>query len=163
MQLFLKIKECDVVSARGKRTVSLGISTAIGKQILKDFTFTLKRPNLLFSTYGFEWETLTFSVTGFNVDLERFPKGASYVELLFGVVRFDFETNSYFNVSATPLIIERDFMGDSFSVAITELPEGTGVLFAVARVAFYQRVNTVGYMLPGNGAFGLEIVEVEGL
>jgi len=76
MQLFLKIKACDAVSARGKRTVSLGMSTTIGKQLLKDFRFALKRPNLLFSTYSFDWTTLTFSVTGFNVDLERFPKEA---------------------------------------------------------------------------------------
>lgn len=161
MQLFLKIKNCDTVSERGKRTVFLGMTSENGKQLLKDFVFTPKRSVLLPCTYGFDWDTLSFSVTGFRADLAGFPAEATYMELVFGIVRFDFETTVYTNVIEAPLVIERDFSGDNFSLTLPELPVGTGLMYAVARVAFYQDVNGESYILPGGSAFGFEVVGVK--
>ena len=156
MQLFLKIKDCDTVSERGKRKVSLGISSDSGKRLFKAFVFTTKRSALLPCNYGFDWDTLTFNVSGFRADLAGFPAEADYLEVLVGVVRFDFETQRYSQVIETPLVIERDFSGDGFNIPLSGLPDGDGVMFAVARVAFYQVVNGAGYLLPGGG-FGVVV------
>ncbi len=162
MQLFLKIKDCDSVSVRGKRAVAIGMATERGKQLLGDFVFTPKRSSLLPCQYGFDWDTLTFHVSGFDVRHAGFPAEATYMELLVGVVRFDFETYTYTQVIETPLVIERDFNGDTFSVTVSGLPSGSGDVFAVARVGFYQDVNGKGYLLPGGGAFGVEVLGVSG-
>lgn len=162
MQLFLKVKDCDSVSVRGKREVAVGITSEHGKQLLEGFVFTPKRSRLLPCRYGFDWDTLTFSVNDFSTAMAGFPEDASYMEVLVGVIRFDFETNTYTQVIETPLVVERDFSGTSFSVVVSGLPSGDGVLFAVARVGFYQDVNGEGYLLSGDGTFGIEVLGVSG-
>ena len=157
MQLFLKIKDCDSVSVRGKRKVAVGITTEQGKQLFKDFVLTPKRSSLLNCSYEFDWDTLTFRVSGFSADVAGFSKEATYMEVLVGLIRFDFETNTYTQVVETPLIVARDFSSDVFSVDVSGLPSGEGILFAIARVSFYQDVNGARYLLSGNGAFGVEV------
>lgn len=155
MQLFLGIKALDTVSERGARTVANGYATGAGKALFSDFVVTPKRPRLFTGVYAFDWTSLQFSVTQFRDATTDFPEGADYMEVLVGVVRFDFETYN-FNVSlAAPLVIERDFSGDAFSVSVDSLPAGDGDLFAVTRVAFYQWVNGKGYILPGATGFGI--------
>jgi hypothetical protein len=158
MQLFLKIKDSDTVSERGLRKVSQGISSDIGRDLLTQFVFTPKRPKLLPCHYDFSWDTLSLSVSGFDANLAWFPLSSDYMEILLGVIRFDFETRTYTQVIEAPLVVERNFIGNSFSIPISGLPDGNGVLFAIARVAFYQEVNGIGYLLPGGSGFGIEIL-----
>lgn len=160
MQLFLKIKNLDQVSKRGARRVALGMTTDTGKQLLKGFVFTPKRPNLFPCSCTFDWDSLTLNVSGFQAHPGYFPKEATYMEVLLGVVRFDFETKSYTQVIEAPLIIELDSLGDAFSMSVSALPSGTGTVFAIAGVSFYQMVNGEGYLLSGGHAFGLQIVGI---
>jgi len=161
MQLFLKIKDCDVMSERGKRCVFLGLSDTAGKAIMQSFVFTPKRAMLLSCSYGFDWDGLLFSASGFNINEVVFPLKADYMEVVFGVICFDFETLSYTRVIASPLLIGRDYTGDGFNILLDELPGGTGVLFGMLRVAFYQEVNGERYLLSGANNFGVEIVSVK--
>src|SRR5690606_23817373 len=87
MRLFLKIKDCDTVSVRGKRSVFVGIGTDKGQQLMKNFVFTPKRADLLPCTYRFGWSTLTCSAQGFRVSQAGFPKEATYMAVVLGVVR----------------------------------------------------------------------------
>lgn len=155
MGVFLGIKDLDTVHKRGQRTVAVGYGTVQGKRLLMDFDVTPERPRLLDCDYGFDWDSLEFDVSGYGVGAAKFPKGADYMEVLVGVVRFDFDLKVFERVMAAPLVIDRDFDGDSFAVTVSELPEGQGELIAVARVAFYQRVNGKGYLLPGGAGFGV--------
>lgn len=161
MQLFLKIKDCDTNSVRGARCVAEGISTSVGVQRFKAFVFTPKRPVLLPCSYGFDWDALLLSATHFDVQTVGFPKEASFMELVFGVVRFDFQTLTYSLVMAAPLVIDREYASNSFTLSVAALPGGTGVLFAMLRVAFYQEVNGENYLLAGGNAFGVEVVSVK--
>ena len=43
---------------------------------------------------------------------------------------------------------------DAFSVAVS----GGGMLFAIARVSFYQDVNGAPYLLSGGGAYGVAVL-----
>jgi hypothetical protein len=158
MQLFLKIKDNDTVSERGLRKVSHGIASDIGRDLLRHFTFTPKRPNLLACGYDFSWDTLSLSVTGFDAKNAGFPLNSDYMEILLGLVRFDFDTNTYTQVIEAPLVIERNFSGDTFSLTVSSLPDGEGEVFAVARVAFYQVVNGSSYLLPGEAHFSLKLL-----
>lgn len=157
MTLFLSIKDFDTVSERGKRAVWQGMTSAQGKQLLENFVFTPKRSQLLPCSYDFDWSALQFEIKGFDVSLLRFPIGADFMGLGLGVIRYDFEKLTYSTVWATPLQIERHFSSSSFSLSVAAAPEGHGQLFAIVRVAFYQEVNGVSYLLPGDGAFGLQV------
>lgn len=158
MQLFLKIKDNDTVSERGLRKVSLGIASATGRDLLRQFTFTPKRPKLLPCRYDFSWNTLSLSVTGFDAKKAGFPLNSDYMEILLGLVRFDFNSNTYTQVIEAPLVIEPHFMGDSFTLTVSALPEGDGEVFALARVAFYQVVNGSSYLLPSEAHYSVELL-----
>lgn len=155
MRTFLSIKDLDAVHKRGQRTVATGYGTEQGARLLKDFDVTPERQRLLGCDYGFDWDTLEFNVNNYNLSAGHFPKGADYMEVLVGVVRFDFDTKVFERVLAAPLAVYRGFDGDAFSVAVSGLPEGQGELIAVVRVAFYQLVNGKGYLLPGGTGFGV--------
>lgn len=157
MRLFLGIKDLDATSERGERRVGIGYSTVYGPKVLSDFVVTPGRPNLFSCSYAFDWDALRFDVHDFSVAAANFPKGADVLEVVVGVLRFDFETCTYNSVMADPVFVDRDFDASSFAIAVNGLPEGDGVLVAVARVAFYQRVNDGLFLLPGGDGFGVEM------
>lgn len=157
MRLFLGLKDLDGISKRGKRSVALGFATSKGKRLWETFAVTPERPVLFNCAYGFDFEALEFKVRDYSVGAAQFVEGADYMEVLVGLVRFDFETHAFTQVLAAPLVVERDFDGTAFSVGVDGLPEGDGALFAVVRVAFYQMVNGEGYLLPGGAGFGVGV------
>jgi len=153
MRLFLQLKDLDPISERGKRNVGLGFYTTHGKQLFSSFNVTPERILLLQCDYGFDFNSLTFSVSNYTVDAGHFPEGSDYMEVLVGLVRFNFDSFQYSQVLAHPLIVERDFDSSAFSINVGAVPEGDGALIAVVRIAFYQTVNGKGYML--SSGFGV--------
>ena len=160
MQLFLNIKDCDLISERGKRTVKRGILTKNGQQVMKAFVFTPKRPNLFDGESGFDWKTLTFEVNDFKVSEAQFPQDADYMEISVGLFRFDFESHAYEHFFAEPLMIARDFQEDAFTIACPDLPGGEGMLFSAVRVCFYQTVDGERHPVPESGRTGVRIISV---
>ena len=160
MQLFLKIKDADLCSERGKRSVHQGISSPEGQALLKDFVFTPQKSALFYCHYVFDRETLTFSVHDFNVHQAGFPAAASRMQVTFGVVRFNFESLAYQQVISNPIVIDRESPDASFEIALGALPEGSGVLFAVVRVSFEETVAGKRVMMTGGEGFGIEVMEV---
>lgn len=160
MQLFLKIKDCDAVSEMGKRTVSEGIATFTGQQLLKSFVLTPERPHLFFCPYEFEWNPSVFKVTDFEVCDAQFPKDADYMEVKVGLLRFDFETLAYAHVFADPLLIASDFQENAFTIPCPELPGGEGVLFSAVRICFYQTFDGERHPVPESAHTGARIMSV---
>lgn len=160
MQLFLKIKDCDLVSERGQRSVARGISDGTGKQLLKEFIFTPQRPQILSCPYEFHWNSLTFTVRELRVDQAPFPEGADHMEIGVGLIRFNFESLAYEQVLAPPAVIARDFEGNFLQIGCNKLPGGEGTLFAMVRIAFYQKVNEEGDAFGNAHSFGIAVVSV---
>lgn len=160
MKLFLTIRDCDHSSERGKRSVFHGMSSAMGKQLLKDFIFTPQRPAILPCRYMFDWESLSLKVQGFSPDAIRFPEEANAMEISAGLISFDFEALSYHQVLAEPKMILPDYKEDSFEILFDTIPEGKGILFSVGRVSFDQGVHEKRRLLTGGDAFGIEVLSV---
>ena len=59
-----------------------------------------------------------------------------------------------------PNLFPCNYEFDWNSLTLSALPSGTGTVFAIARVAFYQMVNGEGYMLSGGHAFGVQVVGI---
>lgn len=157
MRLFLGLKDLDATSERGKRRVGVGYATAYGPRLLSDFKVTPERPRLFDADYSFDWDALQLEVRNFSIASAQYPVGADTMEVMVGVLRFDFDTCTYDSVMADRVFIDRDFGATTFTIAVDGLPEGVGVLVAVARVAFYQRVNDRLFLLPGSAGFGVEM------
>lgn len=158
--LFMKIKDLDTVSVRGQRTVAKGMAHPYAKRLLKDFNFTLKRAVLLNGQLDFDWATYTLTVSQFDIRDAGIPKGADLMGLQLMSVRFDFDTFDFVKEESAFLELYPDF-GDTEIILQTDaLPDGTGVRLVFLRVAYYQKVNGVNYLLPGDGRFGLEILGV---
>lgn len=160
MRLFLKVKDSDLISGRGNRSVYQGISVKAGKQLLTDFVFTPQRSQILSCPYEFDWNSLTFTVHELSVDQAPFPEGADYMEISVGLIRFNFESLSYEQVFSAPAIIARDFEGDSFEVRCNGLPGGEGILFAMVRTAFYHQINEEGDVAGNAHSYGISVISV---
>lgn len=160
-QFLMRIKDLDTISKRGERTVANGIETPYGKRLLTDFDFTPKRPVLLNGTLNFDWATYTLTVSQFDINDAGIPKAADVIGLLLRTVRFDFEQLEFVTETSSLLELRRDFAASTFELQTVPLPDGNGVRFAMLRVAYYQQVNGVNYLVPGDGLFGLGVLGVE--
>ena len=157
MRLFLRIKDLDTSSERGSRKVGLGFATANGKRMFSSFNITPERMALLDCGYDFDFASLKFNVFFYSLGAAGFPEGSDYMEVLVGLVRFNFDSFQYSQVLASPLIVERDFDGSAFSISVDAVPEGDGALIAVVRIAFYQTVNGNEYLLSGGSGLGVAL------
>jgi hypothetical protein len=160
MQLFQGIKDCDTSSVRGSRKVGLGIVTAAGSALFKEFQFT---PHCTMSAvvpmqYSYDAVSCVYSVEDFDISQVRFPKSASYMELQLGVLGVDFELGVYKMFMGSPLGFEKSVYVTDFTLAPTVLPEVGLLRFAFLGVTFYQEINGVKYVLKEDGNVGLTLV-----
>ncbi len=160
MQLFQEIKDYDSSSTRGSRTVGHGILTATGKEVFRNFVYN---PNCKVSEVVpmkgiYNEETGVFTVNDFDINLVRFPKSATHLELQFGVLGVDFSTLNFKLCLATPLVLEKKVPLDGFEFVPDILPEIGWERFAFVGITFYQEVNGIRYVLKEEGNVGVACV-----
>ncbi|AWA30786.1 hypothetical protein HYN48_12240 [Flavobacterium magnum] len=160
MKLLQDIKTHDSVSARGQRKVGIGMQTEAGKQLLRGFVFSPKYSleQLLGATERLDADTFAYAVDDFSVDRVRFPVGATHLEILYGALRFDFDTLTHAVTLCPPLLIARHAGETSLDLSVAALPDGGGMLMGVGCVRFLQEVNGV---MVGIGDFGCGVVRIE--
>ncbi|WNM19121.1 hypothetical protein [Flavobacterium capsici] len=158
MQLFIKIKNCDLVSERGKRSVPLGIESSEGKQFLENFEFTsLKLP---YSNSYFDEVTSTFTITDFNVKGLKYPKGATHLKLQLGIVSLDFDAKNKFLFASSPLLIPKNTDFGTISMEAAVPPDLTGIRVAVFYYRYTQDLNGLFYDLKDKTAYGIVVLKV---
>ena len=162
-QIMTQIKNLDTTSLRGDRTVDVGIATAEGKALLKNFNFNDKAilGAILYKPYTVTTATGVIDIANLVpiTDIAA-PSGTTHVSLkgAFAIVDFDLGTSDvgYTNVENLPID------GTSTSVTLTpaSVPSGTGTKLYLLQIEFFQEVNAVQYPL-NNGAYNaLAIIEV---
>jgi hypothetical protein len=145
VSLMTKIKDSDVVSARGSRHVGQGILTEAGKALLRGYVYT-PGPTLeyvLGQSYSFQWDGVGFSIPNFSMKAVRFPKGATHLELQVAAMRFDFSTYASTFVTSEPLVLGKNEVISSIALAPTSFPDGEGTAIGLVFLRFYQEVNGV--------------------
>lgn len=162
VQLFQKIKTLDVVNIRGSRTVAQGMTTAMGRKLLTDFEFTplCSVPRVLKGNAHFEWNTFTYSFTGFDSSTVVWPQGASHLRVQLGLLCFDFESLTSTLYSSDPLFIDADSLTTDFILNLTEPPIASGTRIAVLGLRFYQEVDGELYVFNEERSVGLEVLGV---
>ncbi len=163
VKIMTDIKNQDTVSARGLRTVGVGITVPAAKALLKDFNFN-KRAILgavLFKPYTVNISTGVIKISGLvPVNDIAFPSGATHITLKGAWAKIDFATGvvDVQQTNAVNTII--DGTANNITLTPAAVPVGTGTDLYLLQIEFFQMINGVQYTLK-NGAYNaLSIIEV---
>jgi hypothetical protein len=159
MSLFMQIKDCDSTSVRGQRRVAVGLQTTEGKQLLKRFDFTSHPLDLRNGVYDASSFTYTVSSPGLP-DLS-YRNGATHLELILGVLVFDFENLKATLFRSDPIRIAKEVSLANFSLTPALTPTGNGMQIALLTHQYLQEVNGEFYPLKDKVVYGMKVLEVE--
>lgn len=159
MRTFIAIKDCDLVSERGSRTIKNGLMSVDGAALLCGFPFTDFKFSLLHGV--FNSTDCSYTLHGFTVSSVSFPAGATHLLIDYGVMAIDFDKPSAcLHQSLTRIALSPNdvFNGVSFSIedAVT-LDTGVGILC----YRFVQFLNGAYYSLNDQRYFGLQVVGIK--
>lgn len=162
MTLFTGIKKLDGVSVRGERRVGVGLETAKGRRLLRDFAFTPQNTMLdgLKSRAHFDWNTQVLTVTDYKPKSYKLPQAATHIGITMGVLDFDFDSlDSVLRVSSTHFL-EVGSGGATFDLApeTVVVPEHVGVV--VLGLRFYELIEDELYGLESQIGVGLLDVKI---
>jgi hypothetical protein len=161
-QIMTQIKNYDVASPRGERTVADGIADPAALALLKNFDFNNKAAlsGVLFAPFTVNTTTGAISIPSF-VPLNdiAYPSGATHISFksAYAVVDFANATSAIEYSPVTNLAIGP--ANTTVTLTPAAVPAGTGTKFYLLLIEFFQEVNAVQYPLK-NGAYNvLNIVD----
>ena len=158
VSLFTKIKDLDLVSARGSRTVFGGLQSAAGQGLLKNYVLTSgsRLEDVLHRKVVFDWTT-GFSIPDFEGKRVSFPGGATHLALQIGYLSLDFETRtSSFSSSDTVYVGSKEV--GTITIPAPALVAAEGLKVGVVLVQFVQELNGIFYPLKKETNVVLEVV-----
>ncbi len=163
MQAMSKVKNADSASARGQRNVALGIATLEGKAHLKGFDFNSGAPlkSVLFSNFSLNTGTGEVKFTNLlPAEQLQFPQGATHFSLQSAVLLLDFETEASETSHSPVTNLPINLAASSPILTPGAVPSGSGQLFFLLLISFYQEVNGVQYSLKNEDYNVLHILDV---
>ena len=158
MQLFISIKNADLVSERGQRQVGLGLQQADGKDLLAGFCFTSFC--LPTDTGFYDASSTTYTFNDFAPKSLKFLTGATHLELQLGVVVLDFEQMKASLFSSDAVRVPKNGAPQTVTLAATVPNDVSGFRIAVLHYRYLQDVNGVFYGFQEQKGFGLMVVGV---
>ncbi|MGG5487592.1 hypothetical protein [Gaetbulibacter sp. PBL-D1] len=160
MSLLTTVKALDLVSKRGFRRVGIGLQTAKGRTLLRQFAFTPHHKLLEAVTKycHFDWASQKLSLSDLKVSDFKSPKPATHIGISLGVMDFDFEgLTSSLEVSPTQF-----FAIDSDSISFELIPEvvvaPTYIGLVVLGIRYYEVIDNEVYTL--NSQIGVGLLDV---
>lgn len=159
MQLFLALKDCDVFSERGKRTIEKGLLSTTGSKLLLDFNFTSFSLPLLKGNY--DATSSFFTLQPFAVSLLQFPNGATHLVIDYGVVVFDESlSQATLHKSSTSVLLSKASVFDGVHFTVASNFSLSKIRFGILSYCFVQELNGVFYPLKDKSSFGLQVVGI---
>ena len=158
VSLFTKLKDLDLVSARGSRTVFGGLQSAAGQELLKNYVLTSgsRLEDVLHQKVVFDWP-IGFSIPDFEGKRVSFPGGATHLALQIGYLSLDFETRtSNFGSSEVVYLGNNDVGAIAIPAPAPVVAEGIKVGVVLAQ--FVQELNGTFYPLKKETNVVMEIV-----
>lgn len=160
MGLFTTLKNMDLIHERGNRVVAMGLNTAEGAFVLKQFHYTPDcdvRQVLPFN-FAVAANTFALSISEFDGKRVKFIAGATHIKLMYGVLDFNFDTLAFDLHLATPVVLDKDANISNVLLTPNSLPLGIGTPLSVLGVRFYQAIDGVLYDLQAKNALGFVVV-----
>jgi hypothetical protein len=160
MRLFTRLKDLDPVNERGERRVGLGLATEAGKTLMRTFDYTPESRLSKVWPYKPQIENSDYKLRFTSIDMAKvtFPKGATHLKLLYGVLDIDFGSMTFERYAADPVLIDRSFDSHSLEIPLTEIPTITQTAIGVLGMRLYQQVDGILYPLHDEKFVGFEVV-----
>ena len=158
-----RIKNLDLVSARGMRKVGIGLTSPEGKLALKGFDFNANGlfKSVFFASHVLDTTTGSISITDFVAEEQlQYPQGATHVSLQSAVLAIDFETEVSELASSPVVNLPINLTAVSPTLTPSSVPTGTGVQLFLIGITFYQEINGVQYSLKNESFNVLHILEI---
>ena len=161
-QIMTQIKNYDVASVRGERTVADGIADPAALALLKDFDFNDKAllSGVMFAPFTVTPATGEINIPAFvPINDISYPSGATHISMKGAFANVDF-TNEISAIEYSP-VTNLPIDGTNTPVTLTPagVPAGTGTKFYLLLIEFFQEVNGIQYSLK-NGSYNvLNIVD----
>ena len=163
MKIMTQVKNADTTSVRGSRNAANGLSTAEGKGFLKAFDFNsqAKLKAVLLADYQLNTSTGEVSIINFNpLQHMNAPVGATHVSLSSGILHVDMLSDEKELQSSNVVNLPINGTPTDVSMLPPSVPSGSGQVFYLFKMSFFQEINTVQYPL-NNGSYNiLHIMEV---
>jgi hypothetical protein len=157
MAAFLKLKEYDQTSERGKRNCVAGLQNPEGRQFFKSLHFA--KEALVLKDSHYDAGSCTYTAKLNPADL-RYRNGATHLELSLGVVVMDFTSMSATLFASAPLRIAKGATATNLQLTPVETPTGDGIRIAVLWHRYLKEVNGEFYLLKDKAVYGLKVLEV---
>ncbi|RKE97990.1 hypothetical protein [Ichthyenterobacterium magnum] len=161
-QTMSRVKNEDVTSPRGLRTVAIGLATAPGKAWLKNFDFNKNAvlESVLLTNFTLNTTNGEIVITDL-VPRQQLgtPEGATHVTFSSGFLNLDMATDEKDIELSASVNLPINLTPTTVTLS-PATPAGTGQAYFFLKVAFYQEINGTQYPL-NNGAFNaLQLLEV---
>lgn len=160
---FSRIKNMDTINVRGERSVSEGIKTEDGKELLKGFDFNKKSllNQVLFIPFE-STENGTVRVDQFTPAGDmRIPEGCTHVIMQAGIASIDFKEGI-----SDLVVSEKQRIGiaeeiEDFELTVAQRPDELGTDLYFISIQFIQELNGVDYPFKNNQYNVLNLYKVE--
>jgi hypothetical protein len=158
-QVMNRVKDMDTVASWGSRSVTRGLESAEGRNLLKGFELNSKAP--LKETLKTKVLTKDGAFYIHNLAPKQqivFPKGATGVRITGIVSAVDFKTKKH-DLHAQEIVVER---GAKKQDLVLSPPGGTikGFIFYLLQLRFVQEVNGTFYDLKEGNSLAIVNIEV---
>lgn len=157
------IKNFDITSVRGQRSVHLGLATAEGKQLLKGFDFNGRAhlQTVLNAHFSVDTATGVIEIPDFVAQEQlAATESATHVGFRTAFVNLNFDTG-LFNTSYSPVVmLPIDLSVSTVTLTPDGVPAGDGIQMHLLLIEFYQEMNGVKYPLLNGAHNVLNLVEV---
>jgi hypothetical protein len=162
-RVLTRIKNLDSVSARGYRTVAIGIQGAEGKNHLNGFSFNATKSisAILQKPYTLDTATGEVSIMGVAPAFDTLGGiGANTVGIKAYWAKIDFETNKATVSQTNQVKLGLDTTITDVMLTHAAPPAGTGIDVFVLSIVFYQTVNGIDYLLQNGAHNAADIIAI---
>ena len=158
VSLFTKIRDMDLVSARGMRTVHHGLQNPVGQGLLQNYLLTSgsRLDGVLHQKVVFDWAS-GFRIPDFEGKRVSFPGGATHLGLQVGYLSLDFENKTFSFGSSETVYLGKNDVG-MVAIPAPILVDAEGIKVGVVLAKFVQEVNGVYYPLKNENSVVMEVV-----
>jgi hypothetical protein len=162
LQLMLKVKTGDVESARGKRNAGTAFASGGALSMLKHFEFNGRKPVASLLRKPFQTDadgTLVIHDFVPARDLAA-SAGSTHVMLKSALCRVDFMLEKHSISYTNTVTLCLDDTASEIVLVPESIPTGTGILFSLLQIEFFQEVSGVLYNLKSLQDKAVVIAEV---
>lgn len=128
-----EVMTCDTVSAKGMRTLKMGLTTSEGKVLLENYHFN---PEIKYALPV----TVTTTVD-LNTEAIKFPAYSQYIGACLHILTLDWETNTHKLTTGEKRVYKKDQVPATIPLPLPEEIVSNETVFTILELEFYKMVK----------------------